>query len=147
MSGRRTPVLAAAALAAACTGGPTPQSAPDPVAAPVTHAAPTRVRPLRSAGRTATPRPVPGVQGVIGSDAAGLIRQFGTPRLDVLDGDARKLQWRGAACVLDAYLYPPAAGREPLATYIDARRASDAQDVDRAQCIAALRQGQVAARP
>jgi hypothetical protein len=79
------------------------------------------------------------VEGVIGSNAAGLVRQFGAPRLDVVEGDARKLQWRGSACVLDAYLYPPAEGREPLATYVDARRSSDLQDVDRAQCIAALR--------
>jgi hypothetical protein len=82
---------------------------------------------------------VPGVEGVIGADAAGLIRQFGPPRLDIVEGDARKLQWSGSACVLDAYLYPPAEGREPLATYLDARRPSDAQDVDRAACIAALR--------
>jgi hypothetical protein len=42
--------------------------------------------------------------------------------------------------VLDAYLYPPEPGREPVTTYLDARRASDAQDVDRAACVAALRQ-------
>jgi hypothetical protein len=41
--------------------------------------------------------------------------------------------------VLDIYLYPPGKGAEPLATYADARRASDGQDVDRASCIAALR--------
>jgi hypothetical protein len=104
----------------------------------VTKAAPTRVRPGRTP-RTAAPQYVPGVEGVIGSDAAGLIRQFGPPRLDIIEGDARKLQWSGTACVLDAYLYPPAEGREPLASYIDARRPSDAQDVDRAACIAALR--------
>ena len=47
---------------------------------------------------------------------------FGTPRLDIVEGDARKLQFSGGACVLDVYLYPPAAGREPETTYIDARR-------------------------
>jgi hypothetical protein len=104
-----------------------------------TKAVPTRVRPSRKPPVSATPQLVPGVQGVIGNDAAGLIRQFGTPRLDIVEGDARKLQFSGTACVLDAYLYPPVAGKEPLATYIDARRPSDGQDVDRAACIAALR--------
>lgn len=119
-----------------------------PVAKPVstgvaktapTKAVPTRVRPSRKPPVSATPQLVPGVEGVIGNDAAGLVRQFGKPRLDILEGDARKLQFSGTACVLDAYLYPPAAGKEPLATYIDARRPSDGQDVDRAACIAALR--------
>jgi hypothetical protein len=104
-----------------------------------TKAVPTRVRPSRKPPVSATPQLVPGVQGVIGNDAAGLVRQFGKPRLDIIEGDARKLQFSGTACVLDAYLYPPAAGKEPLATYIDARRPSDGQDVDRAACIAALR--------
>jgi len=49
------------------------------------------------------------------------------------------LQFSGTACVLDVYLYPPAAGSEPEATYVDARRSSDGQDVDRAACIVALR--------
>jgi hypothetical protein len=79
------------------------------------------------------------VEGVIGANGDDLVRQFGTPRLDVMEGDARKLQYSGNACVLDIYLYPPAPGREPQATYVDARRASDAQAVDRAACIAALR--------
>jgi hypothetical protein len=40
-------------------------------------------------------------------------------------------------CVLDAYLYPPAAGKEPVVTWIDARRPTG-EDFDRASCIAAL---------
>jgi hypothetical protein len=67
-----------------------------------------------------------------------LERQFGPARLDVLEGDARKLQFSAAACVLDVYLYPR-PGREAQATYVEARRASDGQEVDRAACIAALR--------
>ncbi|MBW8785081.1 MAG: hypothetical protein JF593_10670, partial [Novosphingobium sp.] len=65
--------------------------------------------------------------------------QFGEARLDVWEGDARKLQFTGVPCVLDVYLYPVAPGREPQATYVDARRPSDGKDVDRAACIAALR--------
>ncbi|MBW8754728.1 MAG: hypothetical protein JF595_11360 [Sphingomonadales bacterium] len=81
---------------------------------------------------------LPGLEGVIGRTAAELTRQFGTARLDVWEGDARKLQFTGIPCVLDVYLYPGSQGREPQATYVDARR-SDGRDVDRAACIQALR--------
>lgn len=82
---------------------------------------------------------LPGLEGVIGADARALVNQFGPPRLDIHEGDARKLQFSGAPCVLDVYLYPPKDGGEPRATYVDARRASDGRDVDRAACVAALR--------
>lgn len=81
----------------------------------------------------------PGLEGVIGASAADLSRQFGPARLDVLEGDARKLQWTGTACVLDVFLYPQQAGADPRATYAEARRASDGQEVDRAACVAAMR--------
>ena len=137
---RFSAALSALALAGCATAPPVAGPASTGVAksAP-TKAVPTRVRPSRKPPISATPQLVPGVEGVIGNDAAGLVRQFGKPRLDILEGDARKLQFSGTACVLDAYLYPPVAGKEPLATYIDARRPSDGQDVDRAACIAALR--------
>ena len=81
---------------------------------------------------------LPGLEGVIGASAADLTRQFGAARLDVWEGDARKLQFTGSPCVLDIYLYPGAEGREPHATYVDARR-TDGREVDRAACVAALR--------
>ena len=81
---------------------------------------------------------LPGLEGVIGATSADLVRQFGSARLDVWEGDARKLQFSGTACVLDIYLYPAAQDREPQATYLDARR-SDGRDVDRAACVSALR--------
>ena len=81
---------------------------------------------------------VPGLEGVIGSTASDLARQFGPARLDVWEGDAHKLQYSGTACVLDIYLYPSAQGREPQATFVDARRA-DGRDVDRVACVSALR--------
>jgi hypothetical protein len=87
---------------------------------------------------TAQVQNLPGLEGVIGSTAADLNRQFGAARLDVWEGDGRKLQYSGAPCILDVYLYPSAEGREPQATYVDARR-TDGRDVDRAACIAALR--------
>jgi len=82
---------------------------------------------------------IPGLEGVIGATSADLVRQFGPARLDVWEGDAHKLQFSGSPCILDVYLYPGGAGHEPQATYADARRSSDGQDVDRAACVAALK--------
>jgi len=112
--------------------------------APPPRPAPRVVRiPARPPVRRPLPPPQvqarPGTEGVIGATGADLVRQFGLPRLDVMEGDARKLQYSGSACVLDIFLYPAAPGREPQATFVDARRASDAQGVDPAACIAALR--------
>lgn len=82
---------------------------------------------------------MPGLEGVVGATAPDLTRQFGPARLDVWEGDARKLQFTGEACVLDIYLYPTSQAQEPQAAYVDARRASDGKDVDRAACVKALR--------
>lgn len=82
---------------------------------------------------------LPGVEGVIGANAAALLGQFGAPRIDLTEGDARKLQFAGTACVLDIYLYPTGSGGEQRATHVEARRANDARDTDRADCIEALR--------
>ena len=142
----RTPMLTLLALLpmlAACGADKRPvQSASAPVAAkPRQHSRVPVVRqPVRPPAAPPRAQVAPGLEGVIGSSQAELARQFGTPRLEVWEGDARKLQFTGTACVLDVYLYPASAGREPQATYIDARRASDGKDVDRATCIAALRQ-------
>ena len=134
-------------MLAACGADKRPvQSASAPVAtAPRQHSRLPPVRqPLRPPVQQPAPAPhalaAPGLEGVIGASQAELARQFGTPRLEVWEGDARKLQFTGTACVLDVYLYPGAPGREPQASYVDARRTSDGKDVDRATCIAALRQ-------
>lgn len=134
-------LLPAAALLAACGGsGGTEKiksvSLPPPPPAKVVVRPPVRTPPP-----SARIQVMPGLEGVIGADRAELLRQFGAARLDVWEGDARKLQFAGNACVLDVYLYPPERGKEPEATYVDARRPSDGQDVDRAACIAALRKG------
>ena len=135
-------VLALAATISACsTTGGRPGTGTTP-------RKPTTVREgkPREPVRTPVKRPpppaqvqqLPGLEGVIGSTTAQLTRQFGTARLDVWEGDARKLQFSGTACLLDVYLYPRTAGAEPQATYVDARR-SDGRDVDRAACIQALK--------
>jgi hypothetical protein len=78
-----------------------------------------------------------GLETVIGRTARYLENQFGKADLEVREGTARKLQFSGPACVLDAYLYPPKAGGEPIVTHVDARRL-DGSDFDRASCAMAL---------
>ena len=83
------------------------------------------------------PRAASGIDRVMGHDAKALVALFGRPAIDLREGPAHKLQFRGAACVLDAYLYPPGGGGEPKVTWIDARTRAGA-DFDRASCIASL---------
>jgi hypothetical protein len=78
-----------------------------------------------------------GLESVMGQSARALIGLFGDPDLDVREGGARKLQFLGPACVLDAYLYAPRAGADPIVTHIDARL-PDGRDIDRSSCVAAL---------
>lgn len=80
----------------------------------------------------------PGLQLVVGKNDAALLNLFGPPALDVEEGDARKLQFRGHQCVLDVFLYPLEPRATPVATWIEARRPSDGRDVDRAGCIQSL---------
>jgi len=84
------------------------------------------------------PRHAPGpLDHVMGLDAAGLTRLFGQPDADMREGNARKLQFQGGACVLDAYLYPTKGNGEPTVTHLDARQ-PDGNPTDRAACVAAL---------
>ena len=96
--------------------------------APATQARPVQ----RPVSYTST-----GLESVLGRTARALEGQFGKPGLDVREGPARKLQFAGPACVLDAYLYPPKGGGEPIVTHLDARM-PDGGDIDRASCVAAL---------
>ena len=73
----------------------------------------------------------------MGQNARTLIARFGEAHLDVREGSARKLQFIGPACVLDAYLYPQSGNSEPVVTHVDARLA-DGRDIDRASCVAAF---------
>jgi hypothetical protein len=122
MKGRASfAVIAGAVLVAGCV-------------APVRENAAPPVRPA------APPPPAystNGLESVIGQSARGLVALFGNPDLDIREGSARKLQFLGPICVLDAYLYPPRAGAEPVVTHIDARL-PDGRDIDRSSCVAAL---------
>ena len=100
-----------------------------PAAERAAPAGPAQARPRGSDGA--------GLDAVMGRDARALVARFGNPDLDVREGRGRKLQFVGPACVLDAYLYAPRTGAEPVVTHIDARL-PDGRDMDRASCIAAL---------
>lgn len=76
-----------------------------------------------------------GLEDVIGAPAAALTRRFGEPRIDLAEGDARKLQFAGSACVLDIYLYPAVAAPEPTATHVAARLRQGGALMDPAACI------------
>lgn len=119
-------LLALAALSStltACAGPAIPRATPPRPA--VTAPPPTVVRPVQQ-------------NSLIGAGADAVGRMFGKPRLDVNEGPARKLQFAGAACILDIYFYPGRAGAEPVATHVDART-PDGRNADVDGCAAALR--------
>lgn len=146
---RKGPALLGAIVLSACSTGI--DKLPSVNAPPVTRSAttpPSTQTTTQAAARATRPRPpappsnsvpaarnIPGVKGVLGAQADALTRWFGPARLNAVEGDARKLQFLGLACVLDIYLYPPFAGGEPIATHIIARSRSDGADTDTAQCL------------
>ncbi len=93
-----------------------------------------RPRPIAAPMPTAT---VPGLDKIVGRDARSLVSMFGPAAQDVREADARRLQFAGAGCILDAYLYPPARGKEPVVTHVDTRTA-DGRPAERSSCAAAL---------
>ncbi len=77
-----------------------------------------------------------GLDSVIGERANSLVRRFGAARIDLTEGDARKLQYVSDVCVLDIYLYPLQANTDPVATHVEARARQGGAEADRAWCIA-----------
>jgi hypothetical protein len=140
---RRSAALLLLPLVAGCVAVPSaepPRREPDP---------PPRQQPQQPPpSRPQQPAPqgfvapqvlrLPGLERVIEREGTALLNTFGPPRLDVSEGDMRKLQFAGEACVLDVFLYPLRPGAEPVATHVEARRPSDGLEVDRAACAAAL---------
>ncbi len=79
-----------------------------------------------------------GLERVLGHSARELTGLFGQPDVDLVEGQARKMQFGSRICVLDAYLYPPKSGRgEATVTHLDTRQ-RDGSAIDRASCVAAL---------
>lgn len=97
------------------------------------------VPPVERAAPVPIPQGMAALTTVLGQNAAGLTAQFGKPLLDISEGSARKLQFGGPICVLDAYLYPPKSGRgDPVVTFAETRQ-RDGSPIDQASCAAALR--------
>ena len=107
--------LAFTLLLSACATRPVQQSIPAPVAAPRT--------------------PAVELGQLIGKTASDLVGRFGAPTLRIQEGAGLKLQFRSPDCILDAYLYPTAAGVR--VTHVDTRYRSGV-DYNQAACIAAL---------
>jgi hypothetical protein len=88
------------------------------------------------------PTPAPVVQApqarseLRGLTANELVGHFGTPALQIREGNSLKLQFRGRRCVLDAYLYPQSGGTLRV-THVDTR-SPNGSDMDQAACISAL---------
>ncbi len=78
-----------------------------------------------------------GLDRVMGKDARTLVSLFGPAVQDVREATSRKLQFAGSVCILDAYLYPPSPGKEPVVTYLSAR-VPDGRDADKTSCVSAL---------
>ncbi len=139
---RLSAALLLAATLSACVSAPRQQApAPPPITVDPRQVPPTDpvpVPPPTSGFRMPEIMEGPGLAGLIREPASTLVSRFGQPRLDTPEGDMRKLQFRGEACVLDFYLYPLSPGAEPVATWVEARRSSDGAAVDRLACIQAL---------
>jgi len=108
----------ASVLLAACA--PRPASTPAPVQAAASTAA----------------LPIPNLhdhRSLNGMTANELTEHFGRPRLQIQEGQGTKLQFAGASCVLDFYLYPGQGGA-PRVTHIDARNVQGG-DVSPQACV------------
>lgn len=100
---------------------------------------------LLVAGCATSPRPVAVPQArqslhgrgqIVGLTAEELVARFGTPALQISEGNSLKLQFRRGQCVLDAYLYPSGHSSYEVA-YVDSRTPALAR-VDQAFCISSL---------
>lgn len=111
-------ILASALLLSACATRP---QQPETVSAP-----------------PVTTQPQQQTRGLIGMTPSDLMHHFGTPALQIREGVSLKLQFRGRACVLDAYLYPSGGATGPLrVTHVDTRAPSGA-DYSQAACVTSL---------
>ncbi|QFT76428.1 hypothetical protein FIU90_02615 [Erythrobacter sp. THAF29] len=79
-----------------------------------------------------------GLDGVLGQRATALLSRFGAARIDLKEGDARKLQFAGEKCVLDVFLYPLEAGAEPVATHVEARERQGGGATSKTRCLAEI---------
>ena len=129
-------VTGAALLVSACAGGTASAPSPARVSTPVA-AAPAPAPGLRAP----TINRERGLENIIGAGARVLTQRFGDARIDLIEGDARKLQFASSRCVLDIYLYPLARNAAPVATHVEARERQGGADTDKVRCIAEIERG------
>jgi hypothetical protein len=114
---RRLLILSLTLVLAACATRPQ-QQAPAPAPAP-------RAQPEETSS-------------LVGLTAQELVGRFGSPALQIREGNSLKLQFRGPRCVMDAYLYPSGGSGALKVTHVDTRLPSGG-DIDQAACVFALR--------
>lgn len=130
VKGAALTLLAGAMLLGGCAGGGKP--------APVRP--PASAQPRGTVVRVPQVMAPQGLDGVIGASAEALLKRFGTPRIDLTEGDARKLQFAGAQCVLDIFIYPVSAVAQPTATHVAARQRQGGAAADPGACIREVEQ-------
>lgn len=129
-------LLLALALSA-CAGGSANSSANSSPRPGVTQgqSAQSGYRPPQGGGELS-------LSGTLGARTRDLIARLGPPRIDLAEGDARKLQFASSDCVLDIFLYPGSAGSAPVATYVEARERTRGAQTPSVECLRAIeRQG------
>jgi hypothetical protein len=114
---RRSIAFSLMLVVAACAPRPQQVSAPPPPAAPP---------------------PAEQQNSLAGLTAQELVGRFGSPALQIREGNSLKLQFRGPRCVMDTYLYPSGSAGTLKVTHVDTRLPSGG-DIDQAACIFALR--------
>ncbi len=114
-------------ISSACLAACSPSLRSPPVSASAAPAASSVPAPQIQRGE--------GLESVIGESTMSLTRRFGRARIDLSEGDARKLQFISQNCVLDIFFYPLERGSTPVATHVEARQRKGGGDADRAGCI------------
>ncbi len=131
---RHAYILGAALSLAACAGGSVGSSSTTQSAKTTRAQIPPPVLVPSLAVREA------GLQEIIGASGPALVKRFGKARIDLKEGNARKLQFAGEECVLDIFLYPLQSGQDPVATHIEARNRKTGEASDQAVCAGILAQ-------
>ena len=127
--------LGMALILAGCSAGSANGSYVRGTPAAGTSAQPSQTAPTQGFRSPQVMRGV-GVDSVIGAGVRDLTNRFGEARIDLTEGDARKLQFISDRCVLDIFLYPLEANTAPVATHVEARVREGGAATDRAMCIA-----------
>lgn len=133
--------LIALITVSACVGAPATYSRPDPDVSrsgPLTTTVRAEDGPAGAGFRQPNMQQIAGLDGIIGARAEQLTASFGNARIDLAEGDARKLQFASEDCVLDIFLYPMEPGQAPIAIYAEARDPQGGGTLDQAACMRQL---------